>query len=111
MKKTVFFLLYLGISLLAAQQVKAQEKPQKVAKMEAEEEEAPLVLKFEPDFLASEEARRAEIERIKRIIDTLDISENRRLKLIRDLYRNKESKRLSRILVADTKYEDEGIDQ
>jgi hypothetical protein len=89
----------------------AQEKPQKIARMEAEEEEGPLVLKFEPDFLASEEASRAEMERIKQIIDTLDISENKRLKLIRDLYRNKESKRLSKILVADTEFEDDGSER
>ncbi len=42
----------------------------------------------------------------KQIIDTLDISENKRKKLLKDLYKNGFSKRLSKALITDTGFED-----
>lgn len=106
MKNAVFLFLLIGM-YVGTQNVCAQEKPQKIAKEMAEEEKGPALFDYEPDFLAAREARRAKIDSIVSIIDTLDISENRRLKLIRDIYRNKESRRLNKILLADNKYEDD----
>lgn len=106
MKKTALLLLCLWVYFAGTPETFAQEKPQKEAKEKAESEKGPALFEYEPDFLAAEEARRAEMERILGIIDTLDISETRRLKLIRDLYRRKDSKRLSKILLADTEFED-----
>lgn len=71
-----------------------------------EEDEGPIMFKFEPDYLTAIEKRREEIAKTKSIIDTLDISENKRRKLLRDLYRNGLSKRLSKVLLATTEFED-----
>ena len=84
----------------------AQQTPQKHAKLQEDEEEGPALFKFEPDYLASEEARRKEILLMRTLIDSMDISEGKRQKLVRDLYRNKDSKRLTKILLANNKFEE-----
>ncbi len=71
-----------------------------------EEEEGPSMFKFEPDFLDSKAKRREEMARTRSIIDTLNISDARRKKLLRDLYKNGLTKRLSKILVAETQFEE-----
>lgn len=75
-------------------------------KKEIKEDEGPVMFKFEPDYTATIEKRRDEIARTKEILDTLDISENRRRKLLRDLYKSGVSKRLSKVLVVDSSFED-----
>ena len=77
-----------------------------VKKISIEEEEGPSMFKFEPDFLDSKEKRREEMARTRSIIDTLKISDARRKKLLRDLYKNGLTKRLSKILVAETQFEE-----
>lgn len=72
-----------------------------------EEEEGPLMFKFEPEFLTSLEIRREKIKKTRAIIDTLDISDRKRRRLLKDLYKNGISERLSKALVAETKFEDE----
>lgn len=84
----------------------AQQTPQKQAKLQEDEEEGPALFKLEPDYLASEEARRKEIVLMRTLIDSMDISEGKRQKLVRDLYRNKDSKRLTKILLANNKFEE-----
>ena len=66
-----------------------------------------LLLKFEPDFMNSVAERREYIRRTRAILDTLDIPERRRRKLLRDLHKNGLTKRLSKALVAETEFEDE----
>ncbi len=66
----------------------------------------PKLFKFEPDYLAAKEAQRKEILLKRALIDSMDISEGRRQKLVRDLYRNKDSKRLTKILLANNKFEE-----
>ena len=106
MRRTlIIFLLFL--LALTLHKVTAQEKPQKEAIEKAEEEEEPVIFKFEPEYLDAMAAREAEIRRRKAIIDTLDISEAKRRRLLRDLYRDKETKLLSKYLLADTRFEDE----
>lgn len=63
----------------------AQEKPHKSAKEKAEAAKAPALYDYQPGLLASEAARRAEIERIRVLIDSMDIPASRRFKLVRDL--------------------------
>jgi len=106
MKKVPLFLLCLGLYVFAANDLLAQQKPQKETKLVAEEEEGPILFKFEPDYLADEEARRKETLLMRALIDSMDISEGKRQKLIRDLYRNKDSKRLNKILLANNKFEE-----
>jgi len=109
MKKTLllsFFgcLLFCCSHTLQAQQQEQKENPN--IKTVAEEEEGPAMFKFEPNFLATAEQRKARIDHARKILDTLDISERRRRKLLKDLYKNGVSERLSKTLYADTKYED-----
>ena len=65
-----------------------------------------MLFKFEPDYLSAEEARRSEILLMRAMIDSLDISEGKRQKLIRDLYKNNGSKKLNKILLANNKFEE-----
>lgn len=87
-----------------------QDTPTKVEKTKKssidEEEEGPSMFKFEPDFLDSKEKRREEMARTRTIIDSLKISDTRRKKLLRDLYKNGLTRRLSKIIVAETQFED-----
>ena len=74
--------------------------------MMEEEEEGPLMYKFEPDFITANEKRSKEIAMTRNLIENMDISDNKRRKLLRDLYKNEPSKRLQKALVADVKFED-----
>ncbi len=109
MKKLLVNWLVLGTFLFSIHAVYGQEKPQKNALMQTEEEaeETPLILKFEPQFAAAEAARREEIETKRALIDSLDISETRRQKLLRDLYKSEGSRRLNKVLLADTRIEED----
>jgi len=87
-----------------AQKAFAQSTPQTAETII--EEEGPLLTKFEPGFQESNEERMAEIRRKRAILDTLDISERKRRRLLKDLYKNQISERLSKALLADTEFED-----
>jgi len=65
------------------------------------------MLKFEPDYAAEQLKRRNAILEKRRMIDTMDISEKRKLRLIKELYRDLNSKRVQKALLAETKFEDE----
>lgn len=80
-----------------------KQEPSKVLE---EEEDGPIMFMFEPDFENVNEKRKAEIAQTKSIIDTLDVSERKRVKLLRDLYKNGVSKRLQKALLAENNYED-----
>jgi len=85
----------------------AQEPKEKVESPKTTEEEGgPVMFKFEPDFESQNKKRKAEIAHTKSIIDSLDVSERRRLKLLRDLYKNGVSKRLKKVLLAENTFED-----
>ena len=105
MKKLLRTALFMGF-LLMAKTSYAQYTPQKEAKLQAEAEEGPKLFKFEPDYLSAEEARRKEILLMRAMIDSLDISESKRQKLIRELYKNNGSRKLNKILLANNKFEE-----
>ncbi|WP_297691094.1 hypothetical protein [uncultured Eudoraea sp.] len=95
--------LYLGFGAeLNAQDLTAQQKER-----QAEKDREPRLFVYDTTYLASVQAERAEILRQKILIDCLDISDKKRDKLLRDLYRHKRSKRLNKILLATTTYEEE----
>ena len=96
-------LLLLSTNALVAQKKAVNEK----VNMQAEEEEVIYLLKFEPNFLATEAKRSARIKLMKERIDAMDISKVKRRKLIVDLYRSKTTKRLTTVLLTDTKFEDD----
>jgi len=69
--------------------------------------------KFEPDYVKPEDERIAlKKKRIttqreaKKIIDSLDISERKRRKLIRELKYNPFSERIQKTILVETEYED-----
>ncbi len=102
MKKVILLLLCAGIYLTGIDKLTAQHKPQKEAKEKEAEEEAPLIFKFDPEYSEEADLERKEFLAKRAIIDTMDLSETRRIKLIRDLYMNRDSKRLAKVLLADT---------
>ena len=105
MKKLALLCLCMGCFLIGSTRATAQEKPQKIAKEKAESEKGPALYDYNPEFLADQKVKRAEIERIRQLIDSLDIPASRRFKLVRDLYKGKDSRRLNKILLADTQFE------
>ena len=109
--KTNFFWLGLATFFVAGMiTAHAQDITVKQKKMEGStvlgEEEAPAIFKFEPDYLISVEKRRDQIKQVRAIIDTMPISENRKTRLLKDLYKNGFTEKLSKVLLADTKFED-----
>ncbi len=99
-------MVFLGShTLVRGQEVKKNNENKTQSSVE-EEDEGPSMFRFEPDFLDTKQKRREEMARTRSIIDTLKISDARRRKLLRDLYKNGVTKRLSKILVAETKFED-----
>lgn len=89
-----------------------QAKIQKIENQEVEVTKHTIMERFEPELMLSAEERLelkdervAEIKRRREILDTLDISERKREKLIRDLLKNPNSPRLSRTL-AEIEFED-----
>tara|TARA_R110002167_G_scaffold54350_1_gene154829 strand:- start:2971 stop:3300 length:330 start_codon:yes stop_codon:yes gene_type:complete len=107
MKKNTFFLLAMLTFSGGLYQIQAQNQPDSVTTTEVwEEEDGPIIFKFEPDILVSMEARKAEILRTRAILDTMDISAGKRRRLLKDLYKNGATERLSKALIADTKFDD-----
>ncbi len=113
MKKSILSFLMMGCMLLGSQMLSAQstpekpEKPNKSPRPGEEEEEGPSIFKFEPTYMMSVEAKRERLRRTRSMLDTMDISERKRRKLLKDLYKNGMTEQLQKILVTETKFEDE----
>jgi hypothetical protein len=86
--------------------VTAQDTKKRPTIINAEEEEGPMVLKFEPDFVAASIKKRALFLEKRSMIDTMDISDRKRERLLKQLYQGKSPKELQGGAVADTKFED-----
>lgn len=100
-----FFFFFGIISMNAQSDVK--KNPKDSTKNIDKEEDGPIIFKFEPNYLTALEKRREQMALTRSILDTLKISENKRRKLLRDLYKNGVTKRLSKVLVADNTFEDD----
>ncbi len=110
MKKTTLWAKSLvvfvgGIFMATAQST--EKTPVKVQKRT-------LMNKFEPDYvkpvderIALKEKRIATQRKTKKILDTLDISDRKRRRLIRELKRSPFSERIHKTILAETKFEDE----
>ncbi|MBT8234622.1 MAG: hypothetical protein KJO04_00380 [Bacteroidia bacterium] len=96
-----FGICYLGFAP-ATQGQTAQQKER-----QAEKISEPRLFVYDTTYLASVQAEREEFLRQKILIDCLDISDKKREKLIRDLYKHKRSKRLNKILLTATTFEEE----
>ena len=93
---------YLGFIPRAGAQT-TQQKAREIKK----EKKAPKLFEFDSTYLASVQAERNEFLRQKIVIDCLDISNKKREKLLRDLYKHKRSKRLNKILLATIIFEED----
>lgn len=60
------------------------------------------MLEFQPEHHALNALRRIRLEEFKARLDTLDIPEAKRYRIMRDLYRGRESRLLTRYLPPDT---------
>ena len=67
-----------------------QKTPQLDALLAAQNEPAPALLEFAPQFEEQENGRRERLKALKEQLDTLDIPESRRYRIMRDLYRGHE---------------------
>jgi hypothetical protein len=110
MKRIPFLVGCITLLLLGASSAYAQSDSHLQSKIDVknpeEEDEGPIMFKFEPNYISAIESRREAIVKTKQLLDTLDISENKRRKLLKDLYKNEATKRLSKVLVANTSFED-----
>ncbi|MGB5274377.1 MAG: hypothetical protein WBN39_10020 [Flavobacteriaceae bacterium] len=101
--------LFVGISLCQGEAIFSQAVETGVQSNEVtavDEEQGPMIFKFEPDYLLTVEDRKQQILRYRAIIDTMNISERKRRALLKDLYKNGHTARFSKALLADTKFED-----
>lgn len=67
-----------------------QKTPQLDARVAALDNPAPALLEYDPDFEEQEAGRRERLSALKAQLDTLDIPETRRYRIMRDLYRGRE---------------------
>ncbi|WP_291869543.1 hypothetical protein [Maribacter sp.] len=90
--------------------IKAQEKPSedfKKTNLNVIRAEKPSVIfKFEPDYLVSVESGREQQKRNREILDTLSISERKKKKLLKKMFKSDFLEHLSKTRVVDTKFED-----
>ena len=78
-----------------------QKTPQLDALAASQKNPAPALLDYAPNFDQQEASRRERMEALKAQIDTLDIPEARRYRIMRDLYRGKEVHWLEKYHLAD----------
>lgn len=107
MKKRLFLTCAVLVFVLGSGMAYAQEIAEEPVKsFHIDEDEGPVMFKFEPDYLVKNQERKAEISRAKKMIDTMNLSDRKRHKLLRDLYKNGWSKRLQKALLVTADFED-----
>lgn len=112
--KTIKYIGIIACCALLPSLVQAQNKETEKEKAALKVTKYTVMEKFEPNFVTSPKERirlkRARIALVKKqrsIIDTLDVSERKRRRLLRDLYNNPFSDRLSRNVIVETEFSDE----
>lgn len=103
---------FLAFLLLGIYDVSAQEKEKKTIAVQ----KYTIMDQFEPDLvkpvserLELKEQRIAHQKNTKKILDTLDISDRKRRRLLRELKRNPFSEHLDKIIMAESHFEDSAI--
>lgn len=101
-------LLVFGICLAFSVELHSQELTAQQKERQKEHiNQSPRLFVYDSTYLVSLEAERENFLRTKVLLDCLDISDKKREKLLRDLYKHGRSKRLNKILLAATTFEDE----
>jgi hypothetical protein len=109
MKNKLALVLFTCIALCQGEAIFSQEVETGVQSNgvpATDQEQGPIIFKFEPDYLMSVEDRKQQILRYRAIIDTMNISERKKRVLLKDLYKNGQTARFSKALLANTKFED-----
>ncbi|MRH99538.1 hypothetical protein GH721_03235 [Kriegella sp. EG-1] len=106
MKKNFLAVLCIGFVVFSSATLSAQQYEEAKKNVVSEEEEGPLMFKFEPNFLTAVENRQDEINKARAVIDTMQISDRKRRRLLRDLHKNPKAVLVSKTSVAETKFED-----
>ena len=104
MKKV--FVLSLCIVCTVFSAVSAQEIRKDSIATTIADEDGPMMFKFEPEFVSEQLKKRAVFLEKRNRIDTMDISDRKRLRLIKQLYKGTNSKELQKALLTATKFED-----
>lgn len=99
--RTRIGILVLGLWYLGFAPAMAQTAQQK-ARQQEQAQKGPVLFDYDSTYLAALQTKREEFLAKKILIDSMDISDNFREKLIRDLYKAKPTKRLTKALLAAT---------
>ncbi|WP_430908037.1 hypothetical protein [Maribacter sp. 2-571] len=111
MKKLPYLLLPFIFLMAGANAIAQQNNTdnKEIQKMDKEEDDGPSLFKFEPTYMTSMAAKRERLRRTRELLDTMDISDRKRKRLLKDLYKNGLTDRLE-LLLTETKFEDEIVD-
>jgi len=82
---------------------------QKQARQHEQAHRGPILFDYDSTYLASLQTEREELLHKKTLIDSMDISSRLREKLLRDLYKAKPTKRLTKALLAATITKEEDL--
>lgn len=98
-------LLFSGVKVLAQTASSPQHKPNEI------KEDAPVMFQFEPDYAAAQLKNREALLKKIRALDTLNISEKKRLRLIKALYKDLNSQKVQKAILVETQFEDDYEDE
>ncbi|MGC1514968.1 MAG: hypothetical protein WA810_05280 [Maribacter sp.] len=102
-----FFRLALCGCFLTGLGINAQVASPETPLPQAVEDDQPMMYQFEPNYVSAREVHReALLEKIK-ALDTLPISDKKRLRLIKSLYKDLNSEKFQKTIMANTQFEDE----
>ncbi len=103
MKKLLFCIsCILGFMTTSVAQVQQMDS---ISRM-LPEEDAPLVLKFEPNINITANRKRSLFKIERRFIDTMQVSERKKQRLLRNLYRDIHAGTFNKTLITNTVFED-----
>ena len=72
-----------------------------------EEDEGPIMFQFEPNYETAVMLQRAALKQKIKALDTLDISDRKRQRLIKALYKESHSVNFKKSVLANTEFEEE----
>lgn len=114
MKNSKFLFCSICIFLYGTTQILAQEPSTTLVDNNIKVQKYTVMEQFEPDLvvpanqrIVMKNQRAADIQRKRAILDTLDISDRKKRRLLRDLKNSPFSTRLHKATLVDTEFQDE----
>lgn len=108
MKIIIRLVLFTLLFFTVQTQAQTSIKSSKTTAME-EEEELPMMFKFEPNYLAEKSLKREMLLEKIMALDTLTISEKKRLRLIKALYKDLSSEKFEKAILVNTRFKGEQV--